>query len=83
MSVALSPIVRPRAWPQFHIPLRTGIVVAEVGAAVAVIAGALGFGVTSLDVQPVPADHTIVTPPPHRQTGPGTGPIPALQLPTH
>jgi hypothetical protein len=82
MSIALSPPISSRAWPKIHVPLRTGILVAKVGAAVAVVAGALGFAVIDLAAPSVPADHAVVTPAPHGYTGPGSGPLPALQLPT-
>ena len=82
MSIAIGAPITHGAWPQLQVPLRTAIVVAKVGAAVAVIAGAVGFGIINLGAQPLPADHAVVTPAPHRYTGPGNGPIPVLQLPT-
>ena len=80
MSIALSPTIALGPWPRFRKP---GLAVAKVGAAVAVLAGALGFAVVDLGTQPVPEGHAIVTPAPHRSAVPGNGPIPVLQLPRH
>jgi hypothetical protein len=80
MSVALSPVLAHGAWPQFRRPSST----AKVSAAIAVVAGALGFAAIGLGEPPAPApaDHPIVTPAPHRVPGPGNRQLPVLQLPT-
>jgi hypothetical protein len=62
--------------------IRTGLGFLKVGAALAIATAALGFAVSDLGAQPMPAGHAMVTPAPHRQTVLGHGTLPALQLPT-
>jgi hypothetical protein len=61
---------------------RAGVGLVKVGGALAIAAAALGFAVTDLAAQPIPAGHAIVTPTVHRPTVLGRGTLPALQLPT-
>ena len=62
--------------------IRTGLGLVKVGSALAIAAAALGFAVSDLGAQPIPAGHVIVMPAPHRPTVLGRGTLPALQLPT-
>jgi hypothetical protein len=66
--------VRPRTF-------RTSLGVAKVGAGLAIVTAALGFGAFSLGAQPIPADHAVVIPAPPQHTVLGRGTLPALHLP--
>jgi hypothetical protein len=61
--------------------IRSGVAVAKVGAALAIVATSLGFAALNLGVHPVPAERAVVTPAPHQKTVLGRGSLPALQLP--
>jgi hypothetical protein len=82
MTIALSPslgyVATQTASPR---TIRTGVAIAKLGAALAVVATALGFAAFNLGAEPIHAGHAFVTPVPHHQTVLGHGHLPALHLP--